>query len=144
MNFVPWIFLLHRRLRCDIPVVLGKSQNYTADAWSQNTNIYIYIYIYVCVYIYIYIEQTMVTAINYMFRPLTGHHRLYIQWKVLGGYTVYNVTSVWSDRSYIVYCTATQLFSLNMQPDDDLSEAETCSCYLLPSSAIYIYIYIYV
>jgi hypothetical protein len=26
-------------LRCDIPVVLVKSQNYTADAWSKNTTI---------------------------------------------------------------------------------------------------------
>jgi hypothetical protein len=30
-----------------------------------------------------------------------------------------------SDRSYILYCTA---FSLNVQPDDGLLEAETCSC----------------
>jgi hypothetical protein len=41
-------------------------------------------------------------------------------------------------RSYIVYCTATpKLFSLDVQPDDSLLEAETCSCYLLPSFAIY-------
>jgi hypothetical protein len=37
--FFPWIFLLHRSLRCDIPVVLVKSQNYTAEAWSPNTTI---------------------------------------------------------------------------------------------------------
>ena len=28
------------------------------------------------IYIYIYIEQIMVTANNYMFRPLTGHHHV--------------------------------------------------------------------
>ena len=38
-------------LRCDIPVVLVKSRNYTADASSQNTILYTYIYIY------IYIER---------------------------------------------------------------------------------------
>ena len=27
-------------------------------------------------YIYIYIQQTMVTANNYMFRPLTGHYQV--------------------------------------------------------------------
>ena len=31
-------------LRCDIPVVLVKPQNYTADAWSQNTTILLYIH----------------------------------------------------------------------------------------------------
>ena len=45
-------------LRCDIPVVLVKSQNYTADAWSQNTtilNIYILnINIYITIIIIIY------------------------------------------------------------------------------------------
>jgi len=34
-----------------------------------------------------------------------------------------------SDRSYIVYCTAPQPFSLCVQPDDGLLEAETCSYY---------------
>jgi len=33
-----------------------------------------------------------------------------------------------SARSYIVYCTAPKLFSLDVQPDDGLLEAETCSC----------------
>ena len=49
-----------------------------------------------------------------------------------------------SDRSYIVYCTAPNPFSLDVQPDDGLLDAETCSCLLLPSSAMYIYIYIYI
>ena len=47
----------------------------------------------------------MVTANNYMFRPLTGHNPV--------------------------------VHSLDAQPDDGPLEAETCSCYLLPSSAIY-------
>ena len=47
-----------------------------------------------------------------------------------------------SDRSYIVYFTAPQTpFSFDVQPDDGLLEAETCSCYLLPSSAIYIVVF---
>jgi hypothetical protein len=33
-----------------------------------------------------------------------------------------------SDRSYTVYCTAPQPFSLDVQADDGLLEAETCSC----------------
>jgi len=33
-----------------------------------------------------------------------------------------------SDRSYIAYCTAPTLFSLDVEPDDGLLEAETCSC----------------
>jgi len=44
-----------------------------------------------------------------------------------------------SDRSYIVYCTAPNPFSLAVQPDDGLLEAETCNCQLLPPSAIYTY-----
>jgi hypothetical protein len=38
------------------------------------------------------------------------------------------VSQITSDRSYIVYCTARQTFSLDVQPDDGLLEAETCSC----------------
>ena len=33
-----------------------------------------------------------------------------------------------SDGSYIVYCTAPNPFLLDVQPDDGLLEAETCSC----------------
>jgi len=33
-----------------------------------------------------------------------------------------------SDRSQIVFCTAPNPFSLDMQPDDGLLETETCSC----------------
>ena len=34
-----------------------------------------------------------------------------------------------SDRRYTVYCTAFQPpFSFDVQPDDGLLEAETCSC----------------
>ena len=33
-----------------------------------------------------------------------------------------------TDRSYIAYCTAPQPFSLDVQPDDGLLQAETCSC----------------
>ena len=45
----------------------------------------------------------MVTASNYM---------------LAGGCTVYNVQ----------YCTAPKTFSLDVQPDDGLLEAKTCSC----------------
>jgi len=53
-------------LRCDIPVVLVKSQiiQQTFEVKTQ-----------LCYY-YIHIQQTMVTANNYMFRPLTGHHQV--------------------------------------------------------------------
>jgi len=48
----------------------------------------------------------MVTANNYTFRPLTGHHQVVHPTKRGWGCTIYNVTSVWwSDGSYIVYCT---------------------------------------
>ena len=57
---------------------------------SQNTTIYIYIHIY----IYIYIYQTMVTANNYLFRLLTGHHQVVHLMKRAEGCTIYNVTSV--------------------------------------------------
>jgi len=46
----------------------------------------------------------MVTANNYMFRPLTGHQQV------------------------VHLMKNPQPFSLDMQPDDDLLEAETCSC----------------
>jgi hypothetical protein len=41
-----------------------------------------------------------------------------------------------ANRSYIVYCTASNPFSLDVQTDDGLLEAEICSCKLLPP-AIY-------
>ena len=50
-----------------------------------------------------------------------------------------------SDRSYIVYCTAPQPFSLDVQPDDGLLEAETCSWLavtIIRFICVYIYIYI--
>jgi len=37
----------------------------------------------------------MVTANNYMFRPLTGHHQVVHSMKMVEGCTIYNVTSVW-------------------------------------------------
>ena len=36
----------------------------------------------------------MVTANNYMFRPLTGHHQVVHPMKRARGCTIYNVTSV--------------------------------------------------
>jgi hypothetical protein len=42
-----------------------------------------------------YIYQTMVTANNYMFRPLTSHHQFVHLMKRVEGCTIYNVTSVW-------------------------------------------------
>jgi len=33
-----------------------------------------------------------------------------------------------SDRSYIVYLYSPKPFSLDVQPDDGLLEAETCGC----------------
>ena len=46
----------------------------------------------------------MVTANNYMFRPLTGHHQV----------------------AYLM--KRAEDFSLDVQPVDGLLEAETCSC----------------
>jgi len=62
----------------------------------------------------------MVTA-NYMFRPLTGHHQVVHTMKRVGGCTMYNEN---------LHCTfySPQPFSLDVQPDDGLLEAETCSC----------------
>ena len=55
----------------------------------------------------------MVRANNYMFRPLTAHHQVVHPMKSAKGRTIlYNP----------------QLFSLDVQPDDGLLEAETCSC----------------
>ena len=61
----------------------------------------------------------MVTANNYMFRPLTGHHQVVHLMKRVEGCTMYNVT---------VTLYSPQPFSLGVQPDDGLLEAETCSC----------------
>ena len=69
----------------------------------------------------------MVTA-NNMFRPQTGHHQVIHPMKRVGSCTIYKVTALTSDRSYIVYCTAQKPFPLCVQPDDGLLEAETCSC----------------
>jgi hypothetical protein len=96
------------------PRCVSQITKYTADTWSQNTTI-------------LY-SRTMVTANNYMFRPLAGHHQVVHTVKSVGGCTVYNVTSVWwrdlvhrviyiitnemssSDGSYIVHCTAPNTF----------------------------------
>ena len=51
------------------------------------------------VVIYIYIEQIMVAANNYMFRPLTGHHHVVHPMKRGWGCTIYSVTSVWCRTS---------------------------------------------
>ena len=71
------------------------------------------------IYIYIYIYQTMVTANNYTFRPLTGHHRFVHLMKRAEGCKIYNIHC-------ILY--SPQPFSLDVHPEDDLLEAETCSC----------------
>ena len=62
----------------------------------------------------------MVTPNSYMFRPLTGHHQVVHLMKTVGGCKMCNVNS---------HCTlySPQPFSLCVQPDDGLSEAETCS-----------------
>ena len=59
----------------------------------------------------------MVTA-NYMFRPLTGHHQV-----------VHLMKSAEDRTLYIVHCIlySPQPFSLDVQSDDGLLEAETCS-----------------
>ena len=58
--------------------------------------LYYIIYNYIILYYIIlyYIQQTMVTANNYMFRPLTGHHQVVHSMKMVEGCTIYNVTSV--------------------------------------------------
>jgi len=78
----------------------------------------------------------MVTANNYMFQPLTGHHWVVHPMKRgVGGHAIYSVTSV-----YIVHCTAPQPpISLDVQPDDGLKHV-VVSCY---HRLLYIYIYIY-
>ena len=68
----------------------------------------------------------MVTANNYMFRPLIGHHQVVIPMKRVEGCTIYNVTCVRQKLHCILY--SPQPFSLDVQPDDGLLEAETCSC----------------
>jgi len=37
------------------------------------------------------LEQTMVTANNYMFRPLTGHHQVVHPMKRVGGCKIYKL-----------------------------------------------------
>jgi hypothetical protein len=63
----------------------------------------------------------MVTANNYMFRPLTSHQKV-----------------VHTMKRVVLY--SPQPFPLDIQPDDGLLESETCSCYI----ACYIYISIYI
>ena len=54
----------------------------------------------------------MVTANNYMFRPLTGHHQVVHPIKRLGGlYNIqYNSCLMKRDGSYIIYCTVPNPF----------------------------------
>ena len=44
----------------------------------------------------------MVTANNYMFRPLTGHHQVVHPMKTVGGCTIYSVTVSGDEISFIV------------------------------------------
>ena len=46
----------------------------------------------------------MVTANNYMFRPPSGHHHVVHPMKMVGGRTIYNVTSD-DEISFIVSYT---------------------------------------
>ena len=61
----------------------------------------------------------MVTANNYMFRPLTGHLQDVHLVKRAEDCTIYNV--------YCIFYSP-QPFSLDVQTDDGLLKAETCSC----------------
>jgi len=45
----------------------------------------------------------MVTANNYMFRPLTGHHQVVHPMKRVGGCTIYNVTSDYEKLHCILF-----------------------------------------
>ena len=69
--------------------------------------------------------MTMVTANNYMFRPLTGHHQVVHLMKSAEGCTIYNVT--FRQKLHCILYSP-QHFSLDVQPDDGLLEAETRSC----------------
>ena len=69
-----------------------------------------------------------------MFRPLTGQHQVVHLKKRAEGCTIYNI-------KYILY--SPQPYSLDVQPDDRLLEAETCS-WSAVTIIRYIYIYIYV
>jgi hypothetical protein len=57
-----------------------------------------------------------------MFRPLTGHH----------------LVVTFKEKGYILY--SPQPFSLNVQPDDGLLKAKTCSCLAVTIIQLYIYI----
>jgi hypothetical protein len=53
-----WRLVIHFRqgmtcsLRCDVTVVLVKSQNYTADAWSKNNSLSLSLSLSIYIYIY--------------------------------------------------------------------------------------------
>jgi hypothetical protein len=64
----------------------------------------------------------MLTANNYIFRPLTCHCKVVHTMKRAWGLYNYDVTEV------TLYILQPQHFSLCVQPDDDLLKAETCSC----------------
>ena len=68
----------------------------------------------------------LVTANNYTFRPLTGHHQVLHSMKRVEGCIIYNVTAVRQKLHCISYNP--QPFSLDVQTYDGLLEAETCSC----------------
>jgi len=71
-----------------------------------------------------------------MFRPLTGHRQVVHLKKSAEVCTIYNVTFF----RCILY--KPQPFSLHVQPDDGLLEAETCS-WLAVTIIRCVYIYIY-
>ena len=57
---------------CSLKNTEGSDTKLNSRRLKVKTHLYYITYIY----IYIYIYQTMVTANNYMFRPLTGHHHV--------------------------------------------------------------------
>jgi hypothetical protein len=68
-----------------MPVVLVKITKLNSRGLKVKTQLY---------YVILYIYQTMVTANNYMFRPLTDHHQVVHTKKRAEGCTIYNVTSI--------------------------------------------------
>jgi len=64
-----------------------------------------------------------------MFRPLTGHHQVVHLMERAEGCTIYNIRILYSPQPIL----------LDVQPDDGLLEAETCS-WLAVTIIRYIYI----
>jgi hypothetical protein len=72
----------------------------------------------------------MITANNYMFRSLTGHHQVVHPMKMgLGAlqYTMKLLSRRQTEVTLYIVQPPTP-FSLAVQPYDGLLEAETCSC----------------